>query len=140
MAINYIEKGDGLHRAVVAAGHWLECRDGVWRSSNDVAVQSIIDTYDPLPDLKAAKVTAIKAEGLRRIQLIYPAIENFEELKLVREILLSVKTTALQLTADMSRVRDTYNAGANAVTTVNGYTAAAQVNAFDPVTGPSWPV
>lgn len=137
--INYVEKGSGLHRAIESAGHWLECRGGAWVSSDDVAVQAIIDSYDPLPDLKAAKVAAIKAEGLRRIQSVLPAIENFEELRLLREILMSVKATSLQLTTDMTRVRDTYNAGANAVTTVNGFTTVAQVNAYDPVTGPGWP-
>lgn len=44
--INYIEKGFGLHRAIAAAGHWLIEADGIWQSSDDVAVQAIIDAYD----------------------------------------------------------------------------------------------
>ncbi len=47
--ITYTEKGAGLHEAIVAAGHWIEQRDGTWISSDDVAVQAIIDGYDPLP-------------------------------------------------------------------------------------------
>lgn len=137
--LNYVEKGEGLHRAVRTAGHWLECRNGIWVSSDDVAVQAIIDGYNPLPDYKAAKIAAIRLEGLRRIQLVLPAIENFDELKLLREILLSIKATSLQLTADITRVRDIHNAGQNSVSTVNGYTAVAQVEAFNPVTSPSWP-
>lgn len=43
--INYIEKGVGLHAKLNAAGHWLEDRDGKWVSSDDEAVQSIIDSY-----------------------------------------------------------------------------------------------
>ena len=43
--INYTEKGIGLHLAIGAAGHWLEQRDNVWVSSDDVAVQAIIDDY-----------------------------------------------------------------------------------------------
>lgn len=43
--ITYMEKGAGLHRAVTDAGHWLEQRDGVWISSDDDAVQRIIDGY-----------------------------------------------------------------------------------------------
>jgi len=48
MAINYTEKGNGLHAAIFAAGHRLELANNVWVSSDDVAVQSIIDAYDPL--------------------------------------------------------------------------------------------
>jgi hypothetical protein len=47
MAINYIEKGFGLHEAIKEAGHTLVQRDGVWISSNDEAVQAIIDAFDP---------------------------------------------------------------------------------------------
>lgn len=137
--INYIEKGSGLHRAVAAAGHRLECRDGVWRSSDDAAVQTIIDSYDPLPAAKAEKIAAIKTEGLRRIQRVLPAIENFDELRLLREILMSIKATSLQLTADIQRVRDIYAAGNNAVATVNGLATVAQVNSYDHVTSVGWP-
>lgn len=43
--INYIEKGPGLHRAIAAAGYSLEQRDRVWQSSDDEAVQLIVDGY-----------------------------------------------------------------------------------------------
>lgn len=43
--INYTEKGAGLHQAIVNAGHALRQLNGVWVSSNDAAVQSIIDNY-----------------------------------------------------------------------------------------------
>lgn len=53
MAINYVEKGQGLHDAIAAAGHWLKQQsNGIWVSSNDVAVQAIIDNY-PLDNCKA---------------------------------------------------------------------------------------
>lgn len=45
MTIQYTEKGAGLHKAIQAAGHWLRQTDGQWVSSNDAAVQSIIDGY-----------------------------------------------------------------------------------------------
>lgn len=45
MTIIYTEKGYGLHDAIAAAGHWLEQRDGTWVSSDDVAVQAIIEAY-----------------------------------------------------------------------------------------------
>lgn len=43
--INYIEKGYGLHLAISAAGHALSQVDGAWVSSDDLAVQTIIDGY-----------------------------------------------------------------------------------------------
>lgn len=66
MAINYIEKGIGLHDAIVAAGHWLRDEGGVWVSSDDAAVQSIIDAYDPIAPARAAKWDEIRTERERR--------------------------------------------------------------------------
>jgi hypothetical protein len=43
--ITYTEKGAGLHEAIRAAGHFLRQENGTWVSSNDIAVQSIIDAY-----------------------------------------------------------------------------------------------
>lgn len=45
MTVQYTEKGVGLHTAIQAAGHWLRQTDGQWVSSNDAAVQAIIDGY-----------------------------------------------------------------------------------------------
>ena len=42
--IQYTEKGYGLHNAIRAAGHWLREENGAWVSSNDEAVQAIIDS------------------------------------------------------------------------------------------------
>lgn len=43
--ISYNEKGSGLHEAIRKAGHWLREENGVWISSNDTAVQAIIDGF-----------------------------------------------------------------------------------------------
>lgn len=53
--INYVEKGSGLHEKIQAEGHWLMQMDGIWKSSNDEVVQSIIDSYNPLIKLKKEK-------------------------------------------------------------------------------------
>lgn len=60
--ITYIEKGNWLHDAIKNAGHWLVQENGVWQSSDDAAVQQIIDAYDPLPQVQAAMWDAIQAE------------------------------------------------------------------------------
>ena len=43
--IAYTEKGEGLHRVISEAGYWLRQVDRVWTSSDDAAVQNIIDLY-----------------------------------------------------------------------------------------------
>ena len=74
--INYIEKGAGLHKAIRAAGHWLIEENGVFVSSNDEAVQAIIDSFDPLPEAKAAKWREVQAERDRRKFAGYMAAGN----------------------------------------------------------------
>lgn len=64
--IFYIEKGHGLHEAIRAAGHWLEQRGDAWYSSNDAAVQAIINAYDPLPAMRAELLAKVAAERIRR--------------------------------------------------------------------------
>lgn len=64
--ITYTEKGAGLHELISAAGHWMQQADGVWVSSDDVAVQALIDGYT-LEQAKAfhkAEITA-HAKALR---------------------------------------------------------------------------
>lgn len=60
--INYTEKGIALHHAIGQAGHRLERLDGKWISSNDKAVQAIIDGYT-LDQAKAAKQAEILAHA-----------------------------------------------------------------------------
>ena len=69
--VNYIEKGEKLHFAIRAAGHVLEQVNGQWLADDATAVQSIIDGYDPLPEAKASKWEAIKAERDRRKEAGY---------------------------------------------------------------------
>lgn len=137
--IIYIEKGEGLHAAIRAAGHRIEQVNGVWVSDDDVAVQVFIDTYDPLPDYKDAKIADIKAEGLRRMQLVFPALNSVDEVKLIGELWQSIAPSARNPTANMTRVINTRQAAEAAIATVRGYTTAVQVAAFNPVTSPAWP-
>lgn len=137
--INYTEKGEGLHAAIRAAGHRIEQVSGVWISDNDIAVQAIIDAYNPLPDYKVDKIAAIKAEGLRRLQLIFPAINSVDEIKLIGELWQSVVPAARSPTANMTKAINTYQAAAAAIVTINGYATAAEVSAYSPTTSPAWP-
>lgn len=60
MPINYVEKGSGLHEAIDKAGHWLCQVDNNWVSSDDVAVQTLIDAYAPTP----SKQEGVEFEGV----------------------------------------------------------------------------
>jgi hypothetical protein len=66
--INYTEKGAGLHDAIHRAGHWLRQENGAWLSSDDAAVQAIIDGYDPVITSRADLSATIKVERERRQQ------------------------------------------------------------------------
>lgn len=58
--INYTEKGSALHAAIRAAGHWLREENGAWVSSNDEAVQAIIDGFT-IEQARAARKAEISA-------------------------------------------------------------------------------
>jgi hypothetical protein len=60
MTINYVEKGAGLHAAIGKAGLWLREENGSWITSDDAAVQAIIDGYS-LADAKTHKAAEIIA-------------------------------------------------------------------------------
>lgn len=77
MTINYIEKGAGLHRAISAAGYWLEERGGVWISSNDAAVQAIIDGYT-LAEAKAERKRECSAKAREKYDLVTAGISAAE--------------------------------------------------------------
>lgn len=71
MAINYTEKGAGLHEAITAAGHWLAQVDGVWQSSDEVAVQAIIDGYT-LADACKCPIVQVKSIARGKILTFLP--------------------------------------------------------------------
>lgn len=57
--ILYIEKGANLHKAISNAGYTIYKLDGSWVSSDDTAVQAIIDSYDPLPEAQAEAIDRV---------------------------------------------------------------------------------
>jgi hypothetical protein len=46
--INYIEKGIELHQFIEEQGYRLWQEDGEWFTTDDVAVQALIDAFDPV--------------------------------------------------------------------------------------------
>lgn len=78
--IVYIEKGAGLHKAIEAAGHTMVQCDRVWVSSDDVAVQAIIDGYT-IAQAQTAKCAEVIALATSKFD---KAIESYSRGELSR--------------------------------------------------------
>ena len=138
MAINYTEKGYGLHLAVAAAGHWLRRINTVWTSDNDSAVQAIINSYDPLPYSKQTANDEIKATALEKIQTIFPAIPDIDTVNLIAEIWQSLVSQAKSPTTNMQTVISIYTAAKGGIQSVNAATDQAGIDSA--VAAITWPI
>jgi hypothetical protein len=142
MALNYTEKGSGMHEAIRDAGYVARWVDNIFATPNigdEPAIQTIIDTYDQLAAVKVDKIIELKAEGLARIQTIYPAINDWDDLDLVRDQYLSVAPAARQATAEFQAMIDIFQAGKDAATVIAALATIANVEAYDAVNTPVWP-
>jgi hypothetical protein len=61
--INYIEKGRKLHKLIKESGQKLAKVDNIWVSSNDTAVQAIIDSYNPLPEAQKEQIDLVNTKA-----------------------------------------------------------------------------
>ena len=84
-------------------GHSLSQVDNAWTSSNDEAVQAIIDNYDPLPEAKAEAIAAIKA---RAGELIEANMPSWKQSNTLREIV-SIKGNGGTMSASDTLAVDT---------------------------------
>lgn len=73
MPITYEAKGNGMHEAISAAGHWLHQVDGAWIASNDGAVQAIIDAYS-IEHARVRKYAAVSMHAKNSRDLITASI------------------------------------------------------------------
>ena len=134
--INYIEKSPRMHDAIVAAGYWLRQYDRVWVSSDDTAVQAIIDNYDPLPDAKKDAKQRIKKEASNRTAEIYPNSDP----KLAVDLYLSIKPEARKpLSGDLLLFKEIYEVVKAAIITINTMTDWKLVDAYDAANILPWP-
>ena len=145
MAIIYTEKGSWLHDEIAAQGHSLINQDSVWISSDDVAVQAIIDTFDPLPFAKAEARSRIKTEAATKVAALYPFIDadSDEAIGLydfARDIYLSMLPAARgTLQPNLQSFDAIKTAAEDAITDVNALTDWQVVMAYDEVNTPLWP-
>lgn len=139
MAIVYTEKGKGLHIAVAEAGHWLAQIDGEWQSSDDAAMQTIIDGYDPVPFEKEQKKAELELEFLKRIQVIFPSITSIGHFKLALNIILSIDAGSRTLTPDISSANNIYQAVLDANVIIDSFITLDDIKTYNVQSDPSWP-
>ena len=127
----------GLVEAIEVSGNAIEQRfpGGVWEAADAQAAQTIIDGYAPLPYAKAAKVKAIKADGLTHVMAIFPALNNFDMISLEAERWQSLTAVAKSPTANFTKLINTYVAATNGIAAVNAAVDLAGVAAVTVV----WP-
>jgi len=145
--INYTEKGIGFHIAVAEAGYHIEQHgDGNFYSDNDVEVQAIHDSYNPLPNAKRLKRKELNTEQRSRMILVYPDAEDIQEdifdviIDMCFDVFRSVINASRSPNAGWQAVLDIRTAKRNARLEINAFTSVAEIEAYNVVTQPAWPV
>jgi len=117
-------------------------------------IENIINAYDSLitsqelrnnppftvEQTKEQKIYDIKTEGLIRMQTKLPGIESFNQLEIIREQWLSTDVAARSPTVNFQYLIDVWIAGKAAIVTINSLSTITEVQAYDVVVSPTWPV
>lgn len=90
---------------------------------------------EDLAGAKARRRQQVKLDGLQRMRTRLDALRTFDDVQLLREVVLSIAPAARQLTAKLQYCADTYAAGMAAIDAVNAATTISQVDSVVPV----WP-
>ena len=88
--------------------------------------------------LRRRKLAETKAEGLRRVGVIIPAMANINILDLIVEAVEASMMVAPQAGSDMEKVKQIYLYAKTRITAAQTATED-QLNAYDPATDPGWP-
>ncbi len=92
-----------------------------------------------LANKKIPKLKLLKAEGLRRIQIIFPDIDGWGDLNLVKENWLSIAPAARKPTPKFQALIDTIQAVQASATAIKAMTNVTIINSYDVTTDPGWP-
>ncbi len=131
ITVPVVKRVIGLVDAIVTAGYPFWWQDGIPMTDPAVetAVQAIIDAYDNLPAYKRERSKAIQAEGLMRVQALFPALSDFDALDLEAERWKSIKGTATAPTVKYQKLINIYTAARNAQAQVAAAATTADVDA-----------
>ena len=143
--ITYIEKGINLHRLIYSSGYFLIQQDNEWISSDDIEVQLIIDSYDPLSDDQDEAKDRVKKVAAEKVSIIYPFInadstEAISFYNLVEDLYLSTIPAAREtLSGNLLTLKNIHDAAVDAIAYIESMTDVSLVQAYDAVNTPSWP-
>jgi hypothetical protein len=144
--IAYVEKGIGMWKAIWAAGHPnFGSVNGVYfgnttnqsDTTQDAAIQAIINAYNPLPDYQATAVAAIEATALAKMQTLFPALNSIDTVNLVAELWKSLTAGSKAPTTNWQSIINVYTAAVNGITAVNAAANQAAINSA--VAAITWP-
>jgi len=85
---------------------------------------------------KKDRILLIKKEAIIEINVIFPALQSVDDIKLFREFYLSIAPAARQPTVNFTKVIDTYQTAQTGITAVNAATTKAGVDAVTVI----WPL
>ena len=131
----------GLKDYLRSIGWLMRERDGLCMAKDidgvedDVRFQADVNAYNELPAIKQIKILEIKREGLIRVQLVFPTINDLDDLRLITNIIQSIAPAARQLTQPISQLAAIWQAAQNAIQAVNVAGDALTVAAVTPI----WP-
>lgn len=89
---------------------------------------------------RSIKIGQLKDEGLTRIQSVLAGISSFDELELISEQWLSMSPAARNPTTKFQQVIDIYTAGKNAVSEIKALILEGEIDAYNVITDPAWPI
>ena len=148
--ITYIEKGAAMHQAILDEGFkGIYEHNNVWLArdpSEEVAINAFILAYDGLPAVKKEKRLALRDEYRNHLILIYPDAEEMTPshfdvvVDMCFDIFRSVIGSSRSPNVDWQNVLDTRTARRNIRTEINDLTTIAEVQSYDVVNNPLWPV
>lgn len=144
MTITYTEKGLWLHDYIVEQGHWLRQVDGVWVSDDDVAVQALIEEFDPLPYAKEARRLDLLAEAGRRAAQVYPFIDTVSDAAafydFAADVIATINTASRnQLPARLATFKAIRDTAVALIAQLNASNNWQTIMAYDVVNTPTWP-
>ena len=156
--IIFIDKGLGLVKHLADNGYNVEENssgrfyrrflDGavIPESATDTTIQALIDGFDELPFERKQKRKELNDEYLNRLILIYPDADLIDEtvfdfvVDMSFDVFRSVIGASRLPNADWQNVLDTRTAKRNARTAINALTNTVDIQAYDVVNTPAWPV
>lgn len=142
--------GKHMMAFIESQGYSIRQHDNIFISSNDVAVQAIMDTFDPTPAAKLAKISELKSEAAKRANVIYgflsgeddetdasdvQAFYNFA-VDIYTSILPAARGTLQPRLQAFKDIRDTAVAS---TIIINGFPTLLDVENYDVVNTPVWP-